>query len=162
MDDTLLAIIVLVMILAGIVGTILPIIPGLLLAWAGPLVYGIDHGMSTVGWIALVICTILLVVGTYLGFRIPQKDAASEGLTIPDQLLALVLAIIGAFVIPVVGLAIGFVLGVYLMRLRATGTTAAAMASTKVILVSMLKASAVQAICGVGMLATWVAWVAID
>lgn len=159
MSEFLFALLIAAIIIAGIIGTILPIIPGLLLSWIGVLLYGIERGFGTVGLIVMAICTVLLVVGTYLGFRIPQKDAATTGLTTGAQLFALALGIIGAFVIPVVGLPLGFVLGVFLARQKATADVNAAWESTKLILRSMLKASLVQAICGAGMLVAWLGWV---
>lgn len=144
---------------AGVAGTIVPVLPGLVLVWAALVFYGVLVGFGWVGWTVLGISTALLGLGTYLNVRIPQKEAATTGLTVGGQVVALALAVVGFFVVPVVGLPLGFVLGVFLVRLRATRDGAAAWRSTLAILRSLLKASAVQAACGLAMGTLWLGWV---
>lgn len=145
-------------IIVGIFGTILPIIPGVWLAWAATLAFGIAEGFGALGVVAFIVITGLAIWGTYLGFRIPQRQSADDGLRIVEQLLAAVLGIIGMFVIPVVGLPIGFAVGVFLLRWRSTADVTQAMASTKRILKAMVKASAAQCGCAIGILIVWGVW----
>lgn len=149
-------------IVVGIVGTLVPVLPGLFFAWAATLVFGLIDGFGPVGWVAFAASTGLLIMGTYLGLRIPQRDAADQGLSLWDQLFAALLAIIGAFVVPVVGLPLGFALGVFLAQLRRTPELRSAWAATVRTLKSLGKATLVQAACGMGILMLWIAWVIID
>lgn len=149
-------------IVVGIVGTLVPVLPGLLFAWAAVLVFGLIDGFGPIGWAAFVGTTGLLILGTYLGLRIPQRDAASQGLSLWDQLFAAALAIIGAFVIPVIGIPIGFALGVFLTQLRHTPKLRFAWKATVRTLKSLGKATLVQAACGMGILVLWIAWVVVD
>lgn len=148
-------------IVIGVAGTIVPILPGLLLVWASLLAYGVIMGFGTIGWVAVIVATALLILGFYLNVRIPQKSAAGSGLTVKAQLVAVALAVIGLFVIPPFGAPVGFVLGVFLMRLRSTGDKAQAWTSTKVTVVALLKASAAQVACAIGMFAVWLVWVGV-
>ena len=118
-------------ILVGLAGIVLPILPGgailvgagvLLWAWAGP-------GTDT-AWVVFAIAAVILAAGTITKYAIPGRNLKSAGIPLSTQLAGAVLGIIGFFVIPVVGLILGFVLGVYLAELRRVGQ-GAAWASTR-------------------------------
>jgi len=145
-------------ILIGVAGTFLPILPGLFLVWAAVIAYGLLLDFGVVGWIAVALVTALLVLGLYLNIRIPQKSAAESGLRLPAQLFGLALAIAGFFIVPVVGFPLGFVLGVYIVRYRATNDASQAWTSTKQGIAAIIRASAVQAACGIGMFLVWLGW----
>lgn len=148
-------------IVIGVAGTIVPILPGLMLVWGAMVAYGVIMGFGAIGWVSVIVATGLLILGFYLNIRIPQKSAAGSGLTVKAQLVAVALAVVGLFVLPPFGAPIGFVLGVFLMRLRSTGDKAQAWASTKVTVIALLKASAAQVACGIAMFAVWIVWVAV-
>jgi uncharacterized protein YqgC (DUF456 family) len=144
----------------GIVGTLVPILPGLVLIWGAMVVFGLVVGFGWVGWAALAIATAIGAIGLYLNVRIPRRHAAASGLGLGGQLLAGALAVAGLFVIPVIGAPLGFALGVFLLRLRATKDRRSAWKSTRVIVGAIVKASAAQAVCGVGMGLLWLLWLA--
>ena len=100
-----------VLIVLGVAGTIVPILPGLFLIWAAMLGYGIVIGMGWVGWTAMALATALVALGLYLNLRIPQRSAAGAGLSVKAQLLAVALAVAGLFLLPPFGAPLGFVLG---------------------------------------------------
>ncbi|MDH4118418.1 MAG: DUF456 domain-containing protein [Acidimicrobiia bacterium] len=149
-------------ILVGVAGTLVPVIPGLFLVWGVMALYGVLTGFGPAGWTAMALASVLVGLGLYLNVRIPQRAASGTGLSIAGQLLAVALAVVGFFAIPIVGAGVGFALGVYLIRLRSTKDSSEAWASTKTTLMSMLRASAAQALCGLGMFAVWLGWVAVQ
>lgn len=158
MPEWLLVSLVALAILVGVIGTIIPVLPGLLLSWAAVIVYGLVRGFGAIGIVAVVVCTVLMVLGHYIGFRIPQRDAAQVGVTKAEQLFALGLGVAGFFLVPIVGLPLGFVLGVFLARVRATGNSSQAWASTMVVLRSSIRAAGWQALCGLVIGVVWVIW----
>ncbi len=147
------------LVVVGIVGTLLPIAPGLPIVWGAILLYGLVEGFGTVGWIAMVIVTALAVVGAWLGIRVPQRAAAAGGIPWQGQLLALGLAIVGFFVVPVAGAALGFALGVYLSALLRDRPTSWAV--TRATIKALLIAFAIEFTTAVAMGLTWVVWVVI-
>ncbi len=149
-----------VAILVGVAGTLLPVLPGLLLVWAAVVAYGMFVGFGIVGWISVIVATGFSALGLYLNFRIPQRAAAGTGLSLAAQLLGLALAVIGFFLVPVVGFPLGFVLGVFLIRLRSTRNHHEAWRSTRSIIASLLRASAVQAGCAIAIMFVWTGWAA--
>jgi uncharacterized protein len=142
----------------GVIGTILPILPGLPLIWATMLGYGLMTEFGVAGWLAMAVATFLVVYGMYLNVRIPQRSASGSGLSVGAQILAAVVAVIGFFAFPPFGAAIGFVGAVYAMRWRATRNTGEAWQSTKAISIALLKASAAQVAIAIAMFFTWVGW----
>lgn len=100
------------MMLVGIVGIVVPVLPGLLLVWAGTLLWAVES-QSTTGWVVLGVATGLYAVGLVAKYLLPgrrMKAAGVETLTIG---LALVAAVVGFFVIPVIGAPIAFVAAIY-------------------------------------------------
>jgi len=102
---------------AGIVGVIIPGIPGLLLSWIGVLLWTIIGGAGPVKWVFLAIATLIALVGGGIKYALPSRNMRSSGVRTLSIVAGGILGIIGFFVIPVVGLPIGFVLGVLLAEL---------------------------------------------
>ena len=142
----------------GLIGTLLPVLPGLLLMWAAGLVYGVSTGFDTVAWVALAALTVLVLGAGGLALRLPAKRTAAAGVSVGSQLLALALAFVGFFVIPVDGAAAGFVAGIYLTRLATTRDRTSAWDSTQAALLAMWQAAAIQFGAGVAIILIWVTW----
>ena len=146
----------------GIAGTILPFIPGLPIVWAAALVYGVVEGFGTVGWICFVIITVLAVGGMVAGFVVPQRKVQGGGAPFSTTVVGIVGAAIGFFVIPVIGIVVGAVVGVLLAERARTQSWDLAWASTKRAIVGFGIGALVQVGAGVAMMLTWVAWVLLD
>lgn len=144
-------------ILVGIVGTLVPILPGLLLVWAATFLWAWNNGFDfwTIG--ALTVTTALFAFGMYLGIRIPQRTASDEGLSMSGLLIGLMLALVLGFTIPVVGAPIGFIGGVFLVRFSQTRHIGPAWRSAVATVVALVKASAAQFGIAVAMGAVWLA-----
>lgn len=145
-------------VMLGVVGTIIPLLPGLLLVWFAALGWGLLMGFGFGGIVAMVLITAMLAVGIYLSIRIPQKSAAAQGLSIGGTLFGVVLAIVVGIVLPVVGVPIGFVLGVWIVRVLNTGDASEAFRSSLRTTYALLRASAAQFGVAVAMGLTWLVW----
>ncbi|MEN8235704.1 MAG: DUF456 domain-containing protein [Actinomycetota bacterium] len=156
---TLLVVFVAIVMVIGVVGTVLPILPGLWLIWAAAVVYGLLAGFGSVGWTAISVITVLAIVGTVAVVYLPQREASAIGIPWWGQLLALAAAIVGFFLIPIVGAPLGFAVGILVVATFREPGLADALAATKSTLKAMLLASGVQLTIGVVMTAAWVAWV---
>lgn len=158
MSETALTILIGLTIAVGVVGTLIPVLPGPLLVWGAALTFGIIAGFGAVGWIMMALITLGLVIALYLGVRIPQKSAAATGLGAGTQLFSLALAVVGFFVIPVLGAALGFALGIWIATYRREGDLAGANRSTLITLRAFGKATLLQFACAVGMAGSWALW----
>jgi uncharacterized protein YqgC (DUF456 family) len=119
-----LEIVVGLVILVGIVGVVVPVLPGSILIAAAILLWATQIGTTT-GWVVFSIATALVVVGAVVKYVVPGRRLQDAGIPTSTMLLGGLLGVVGFFVIPVVGLVIGFVLGVYLAELRRVGSRAA-------------------------------------
>ena len=145
--------------LAGLVGTALPLIPGLPIVWLAALAYGLAEGFDSVGTVAFGIISLLAIAGIVGGIVLPHRHVAARGAARSSVLAGAAGAIVGFFVIPVIGLIIGGVVGIYAMELRRTGDGTAAWATTKTLLVGFGLGVLLELTAGVLMVVTWVAWV---
>jgi uncharacterized protein len=127
-DDTGL-VLVGVAILAGLLGVLLPVVPGLLLCWGAVLVWALVE-RTAVAWTVLAVASVLLAASQVVKYLVPGRRLRSAGVPWGSLAAGGVLAVVGFFLIPVVGAVVGFVGGVYgaeRLRLR---THAAAWPST--------------------------------
>jgi uncharacterized protein YqgC (DUF456 family) len=143
----------------GIVGVVIPVLPGSLLVLGAILVWTINLGTGTY-WAVFVVAAACIALGTIVKYAVPGRRLKEVG--IPSSTLALggVLGVVGFFVIPVVGLLVGFVLGVYLAELNRVGRAAAWPATThalKAVGLSML----IELVACLLAAAVWVAGVVI-
>lgn len=100
------------MMLVGIVGIVVPVLPGLLLVWAGALLWAIES-QSTTGWVVLGLATGLYAAGLVAQYLLPGRRMKAAGVETLTIALALVAAVVGFFVIPVIGAPIAFVGAIY-------------------------------------------------
>ena len=108
----------------GLVGVILPVLPGSLLVIAAILWWSWDLGTRT-GWVVLAVAVAFIGLGSVVKYVVPGRRLKDHGIPTSTLLLGGVLGVVGFFVIPVVGLLVGFVIGVYLAELRRVGSVAA-------------------------------------
>ncbi len=105
-------------IIVGLIGIVVPVLPGLVLIWASVTVWAIVE-RGTAAWIALVIATLVAVTSQVLKYVVPGRRLRDAGVPTRGIVVGTVLGIVGFFVIPVVGLFVGFIAGIYLIeRLR--------------------------------------------
>ena len=125
---TLLEVLVALVILLGMVGIIVPVLPGVLLVGVAVLVWSWEKSEPT-GWWVLGVVLALLAVGQVVKYLIPGRRLRT---TVPTRTLVVgaVGAVAGFFLIPVVGVLVGFPVGVYLAERVRLGSPAAG-ASTR-------------------------------
>jgi uncharacterized protein YqgC (DUF456 family) len=119
-----------VLIALGLIGVVVPLLPGPVLVFAGIAVWAYDQG-TVGGWVVLGLATVVLGVGAVLKYALPGRRLREAGVPWATLAIGFGVGVVGFFVIPVIGLPIGFVLGVYLAELGRLGSSAAAWPSTK-------------------------------
>jgi len=144
-------------ILVGLVGVIVPILPGLVLVLAAILVWAISEGSAT-GWTVFAVAAVLIVTGSVVKYAVPNRRLKTTGIPSSTTWFGVAVGVVGFFVIPVIGLFIGFVLGVYLAEYRRVGG-AAAWPSTKEALRAVGVSMLIELAAGVLAALVWVAGV---
>ena len=157
---TLLDVLVGLAIAVGIVGIIVPVLPGTLLVLGAILVWAFQVGSST-AWTVFAVAAVLLAGGTVVKYLLPGRSLKAAGIPNRTLFVGALVGFVGFFVIPVVGLFIGFVLGVYLAehsrvgRAHAWPSTVAALRAVGVsILIELLAACLAAVTWLVGVVAT--------
>lgn len=142
----------------GIVGTVIPLLPGLLLVWGAALGYGLYEGFDAAGIAAFTVITLLGAAGTLAGWLVPQRAAGKAGAAKTSILVAAVGAVVGFFAIPVVGVMVGGLAGLYLAELQRTNDSATAWRSTRATVVGFGLATLAQFLIAIAMAAAWAVW----
>ena len=113
-----------VLIAVGVVGILVPVLPGMLLVLVAILVWALEIGTAT-AWAVFAVATAFLVVGTVVKYVVPGRRLKASGVPSSTLWVGALLGFVGFFAIPVVGLFVGFVLGIYVAERRRVGAAAA-------------------------------------
>lgn len=109
-----------VAVLVGLAGIVVPVLPGSVLILAAVLVWALEAATST-GWLVFGVVALLLVAGAVVKYAVPGRRLKADGVPNRTLLAGGLLGFVGFFVIPVVGLLVGFVLGIYLSEAHRVG-----------------------------------------
>ena len=143
----------------GVVGVVVPVLPGLLLCWAAGLLWVWLDGGGPTRIVVGVVLTGLLVVGTGAKYLLPARSAGGAGAPRSTVLAGVAGAVAGFFLVPVVGVVVGGVGAVYLAELLRLRDGAAAGRSTWAVLKAVGIGMLVELVAAVLMLGTWLAGV---
>jgi uncharacterized protein YqgC (DUF456 family) len=114
----------------GIVGIVVPVLPGVLLVFGAIAVWAVVENNLT-AWVTFGVATVLLGAATLIKYTWPVRRMREADVRTWSLVAGGALGVIGFFVIPVLGLPLGFVLGVYLAELANRRDQRAAWISTK-------------------------------
>ena len=147
-------VIVLLAMLVGTVGIVVPVLPGLLLVWGATLVWAFER-QDGPGWLVFGIATLLYAVGLVAQYLVPGRRMKTAGVDGVIVAVALVVAVVGFFVVPVVGGPLGFVLTIYVLELaKHRGHAPAWHATTQAIRAVALNIG-IELVTAFAMIATW-------
>ncbi|GIL34238.1 DUF456 domain-containing protein [Phycicoccus jejuensis] len=131
------------LILLGLVGIVVPALPGTLLVVAGVAVWAVVTHTPT-AWVLLTLAVLVAVAGRVLQYLVPGRRMKAQGVRTSTLALALVLAVVGFFVVPVIGALIGFVLGIWLVETGRGASRAEAWTRTKHAVVAVAQSMGIE------------------
>jgi uncharacterized protein YqgC (DUF456 family) len=100
----------------GMVGILVPLLPGTLLVFGAIAVWAVvEHNVTA--WVTLGVVTAILGAALLIKYLWPMRRMRAADVRTMSLVAGGVLGVIGFFVIPVLGLVIGFVAGVYAAEL---------------------------------------------
>jgi uncharacterized protein len=129
-------VVVAVAVVVGIVGVIVPVLPGGLLVGAAIGVWAALTGGAT-AWSVFAVAALAIVLGALGKYVVAERHLRGSGVPRSTMVVGAVCGIVGFFVIPIVGLVVGFVAGVYLAERQRLGSDPEARRAT----IAALKAS---------------------
>ena len=145
-----------IFIVLGVVGVIIPSVPGVILSWVGVLIWALFTDGGTSKWIVFSIVSALAVLGLFVKYAVPGKKMRNAGVPMRSIVFGAILGIIGFFAIPIIGLIIGFVLGVFLAEWVRLNKPNLAWPSTKSALKAVGLALIIEMFAALAIGATWV------
>jgi uncharacterized protein YqgC (DUF456 family) len=113
----------------GLAGVVVPVLPGSALVGAAVLLWAATTGGGT-AWLVFAVAAALLATGAAVKYVVPGRRLQAVGVPSRSLVAGGLLAVVGFFVVPVVGLVAGFLLGVYLAEWHRLREPAAARRST--------------------------------
>jgi uncharacterized protein YqgC (DUF456 family) len=104
----------------GLLGILVPVLPGGLLILAAVLVWASELGERT-AWVVFALAAALILTGAVAKYAVPGRRLKETGIPPTTQMTGVAFGVVGFFVVPVIGLFLGFVLGVYVAERRRLG-----------------------------------------
>lgn len=128
----------------GVLGAILPVVPGPVLIWLGALLWAWADHFQRIGWPTLTILAVLMIAGGGAEFWMSALGARRGGASWPALLAGVALGIAGFFLLSLPGAIVGVVLGILAVEAWRTGGLRPALKSSGGFLLGYLLAAAVQ------------------
>lgn len=147
-----------VVMVVGLIGVVIPVVPGLVVIWAAALAYGFLVGFGWVGGVVMVVLTVALAISLVCGVLLPKRAADGAGVSGWAQVGAVVGAVVGLFSIPFVGLPVGALVGVVAVEYGDKRNWPDAWRSTRAVAKGFGISAAIDFSLGSVMIACWSAW----
>lgn len=112
--NTIVTVVALVAMFIGLLGTVLPVLPGTILIFAAALIYALLEGFEIIGWPTLVVLALLTLIATTADIWASSIGAKMGGASIWSLIVGMLGGIVGLAVFSIVGAILGAVLGVLL------------------------------------------------
>jgi uncharacterized protein len=149
------------LILIGLAGIVVPVLPGLGLILGGVLVWALVEG-SSLAWGIFALSVVVTVAGYVLQYTLPGRRMRERGVSSSTLLLAVAFGVVGFFVVPVVGAILGFVLGIFVVELGRSRNGSQAWIRTKHALVAVLHSMGIELAAGLVVTGLYVAGVLVS
>jgi uncharacterized protein len=111
----------LVVMLVGLLGTFLPVVPGTPLIFLAALLYAVFEKFHTVGWPTLVVLGLLTIVGTTADIWASSVGAKAGGASGWSVVAGLVGGLVGLLLLSLPGAILGAILAVLLVEIYRAG-----------------------------------------
>ena len=144
-----------VVMLVGMIGILVPVLPGLFLVWIATVGTVLVQGTDLAGWLVALLLTCLFAAGTAATILLPAREGRQGGAPTSTFVLAAVGAVVGFFVLPVLGIIVGALLGLFVGERRRLGDNREAVAATGRVLRAYGLGVLIEALIGVTMIMTW-------
>jgi hypothetical protein len=161
MLDTTFHVIILAIMLFGLLGLIIPILPGLVIIWVAGLVYGLVDGFTWQNGLVFAAMTIIMLIGNLVDNFIMGASARKQGASWIAIAIALVLGVLGSIILPPFGGLAAALIGLFGFEFYRLRDWRKALESTKGMAIGCGWAAVIRAGMGVLMIGLWVIWAAL-
>jgi len=141
--------------IVGLVGVLVPVLPGLVIVWLAGVGSVLWQGTDTTGWLVAWWLTGLFALGTLATVVLPTRRGRELGASTASLASGLLGAVIGFFVLPVAGFPVGFLAGLTIGERTRLGEWAAARRSTLAVLRAYGVGVVIELLSGITMVGSW-------
>ena len=145
--------------LFGLGGLFIYILPGLVIIWTAALVYGIVTGFTTTGWIIFGIETLLMAGGSLVDNVLMGASARETGASWLSVGAALTLGLVGSLIWPPFGGLPAALIGIFVVEFARLQNWRKALQSTRGMAVGCGWSTLIRIGTGVLMIVLWAVWV---
>jgi len=157
LESTINILIILTMVV-GQLGLIIPIFPGNVVIWVAALVYGIAFGFGRLGGILFGVITLLLLAAVTADNILMGAKAREKGADWGSIFAALAAGVIFTFVFPPLGGVVAAPLVLYLMEFRRLGESKQATEVVKALVLGLGLSFIARFLLGLLMIGLWAVW----
>lgn len=143
------------LVVIGLLGIVVPVLPGLLVVLGGVLLWAALTGTGA-AWGVFAACVVVAVAGYTLQYLLPGRRMKERGVGTSTLFLAVVAGIVGFFVIPVVGAFLFFVGAIFLVESGRTRDRSLAWTRTKHAMVAVAQSVGIELCAGLVIAALYV------
>jgi uncharacterized protein YqgC (DUF456 family) len=156
--EIIVTILVGLMMLVGLLGAILPVLPDIVLIWAGALIYGLVVGWGQNGGWLFGVISVFGIIGLLADAWVSGAGARQGGATILTTLGGLAVGVIGLFVAGPLGFLGGILLGTFVLEYTRHQDPDQALRATFGMGIGYGASFLVKFLLGIAMIAAWIAW----
>lgn len=150
--------ILLAFMLVGLLGVIIPILPGLVMIWAAALVYGLVMGFEGGGIALFALITVLMLIGSVVDNVLMGGSARRSGASWVAVGVALLGALAGSLLWPPLGGLLLALVGIFAVEYLRLRDWRKALDSTRGLAVGCGWAVVVRALIALLMIGLWLVW----
>jgi uncharacterized protein len=157
LESTLFWVILLIM-LGGLGGLIIPIFPGIVVIWLAALGYGVASGFGTLGIVLFGLISLLMIAGVTVDNLLMGVEARQRGAPWLTLLIGATAGILGTLLLPPIGGLITAPLIILLLEYRRQGNWQMAVQTLRGLALGWGKAFIARFAIGVLMVIFWLIW----
>ncbi|MDP9495184.1 MAG: DUF456 domain-containing protein [Actinomycetota bacterium] len=140
---------------AGLLGIVVPLLPGLVLEVVAILIWAAVVG-DAVAWGVAILCFAIGALGTIFKYLVPGRRLKESGMPLRTLVIAGGVGVVGFFAIPVVGAPIGFIGAIYVAERIRVGSELA-WPATKTSLGAVAASFGIELVTGLVVAGIWFA-----
>ncbi len=156
---TALQAIALAVMLFGLFGLVVPILPGLVIIWVPTLVYGIITGFNWANGILFAIITLLMLFGSVVDNIIMGQRARQQGASWVAITVATVAGLLGSVLLPPFGGLVAALIGLFAVEFIRLRSWNQALVSARSMAIGCGWAAVIRFGIGLVMIALWLVWI---
>jgi uncharacterized protein YqgC (DUF456 family) len=156
--EIIVSILVGLMMLIGLLGSIIPFLPDVVLIWVGALIYGLVVGWGQSGGWLFGVISVLGLIGLLSDAWVSGAGARQGGATVLTTLGGLAIGLVALFTTGPLGFLVGILLGTFVLEYAHHQDPEKALRATFGMGLGYGASFLVKFLLGLGMITTWVVW----